>query len=815
MARTEKKSKLSQLKDELEQLKKAYEEEVRLRKKMESSLKEQSELYDNIIKTSPDTVIITDLSGNLLFTSENARTMFGVEDPAQVYGPSVLNYIDPAHHDRVRQAFQFRLAGKITGPREYMAVKADGTPFSIEVNGKIIHDQEGIARKMLYIVRDISERERAKEALVKSEERFRLATEQSRTMVWEIDDKGVFKYISPVVKDVCGYEPEELVGKKRFFDLHPEQTREKFIQATVERFTSERGFQNLESPILSKNGEIVWISTSGIPMVDSQGKLIGYMGANIDITKRKLAQESLERSENALNYAQEIVQMGSWEMDKLTQKITWSRNFCKMLGIPYGTIIRKESFNEKVHPDDLPVVCSNLERLKQGAASVSYDIRLKMPDNTWHWIHSNIVARHKDGRLLSLSGVNIDITDKKIRDDQLKKLSLAVEQSPVSIIITDQQAVVEYANFTLLSASGYAYDEVVGKSISLFSTKENSVSKYKMIREVMSSGKAWQGELLSKKKNGGSSWEHISINPVKNEKGEVTNYLIISKDISRIKMDEQKIHELNAHLEEEIRETREARQRAEESDRLKSAFLANMSHEIRTPLNAILGFTQILNAEDDISPKERKDYISIINQNSESLQQIISDVLDISKLETHQLVIKDKPFDVMQVLNELHTLFKQKLGSMGKEKVQLKVQKKAGPLWLNTDKIRLIQIFSNLLSNSAKFTNEGMIRFGISRVSDEWIELFVSDTGIGIKPEYRDTIFERFRQVDNSLTRVYGGVGLGLAIVKNLIGLMKGEITVKSVIGQGTTFTFSLPVVIHPQTKIGETGVLNGNAAGS
>jgi signal transduction histidine kinase len=280
-------------------------------------------------------------------------------------------------------------------------------------------------------------------------------------------------------------------------------------------------------------------------------------------------------------------------------------------------------------------------------------------------------------------------------------------------------------------------------------------------------------------------------------------------------MDEQKIHELNAHLEEEIRETREARQRAEESDRLKSAFLANMSHEIRTPLNAILGFTQILNAEDDISPKERKDYISIINQNSESLQQIISDVLDISKLETHQLVIKNKPFDVMQVLNELHTLFKQKLGSMGKEQVQLKMKKKAGPLWLNTDKIRLIQIFSNLLSNSAKFTNQGMIRFGISRVSDEWIELFVSDTGIGIKPEYLDTIFERFRQVDNSLTRVYGGVGLGLAIVKNLIGLMKGEIAVKSVIGQGTTFTFSLPVVIHPQTKISETGVLNGNAAGS
>jgi signal transduction histidine kinase len=243
-----------------------------------------------------------------------------------------------------------------------------------------------------------------------------------------------------------------------------------------------------------------------------------------------------------------------------------------------------------------------------------------------------------------------------------------------------------------------------------------------------------------------------------------------------------------------IADLEQAKNKAEESDRLKSTFLANMSHEIRTPLNTILGFSSILISEEEISSREREEYSSIINRSSENLLQIINDILDLSKLETGQLKIFKTQINVQTVLDELNMVFMKRLVEIGKVNIRLRMSAPHAPLFLNLDRVRFYQIFMNLLSNSIKFTEKGEIRYGISEVADDQVCFFVSDTGIGIEKGLQSTIFERFRQVNESNTRRHGGTGLGLSIVKNMVELMGGNITVDSEAGKGTTFRFTLPV---------------------
>jgi PAS domain S-box-containing protein len=238
----------------------------------------------------------------------------------------------------------------------------------------------------------------------------------------------------------------------------------------------------------------------------------------------------------------------------------------------------------------------------------------------------------------------------------------------------------------------------------------------------------------------------------------------------------------------------EAKEKAEESERLKSAFLANMSHEIRTPLNGILGFASLLE-QDDLETSKRSKFIHIINTNSRQLLQIINDILDFSKIEVGQLIIVESDVLLEDLIRELHALFSEQIENEGKLQLnfQLEGEAELSNLKVLTDGGRLKQILYNLLSNAIKFTNKGNITLGFQKPDDSNILFYVKDTGIGIPKEMHQQIFDRFRQVDDAHTRQFGGTGLGLAISKELIKLMKGEIWLESELGKGTVFYIKIP----------------------
>jgi signal transduction histidine kinase/ActR/RegA family two-component response regulator len=233
------------------------------------------------------------------------------------------------------------------------------------------------------------------------------------------------------------------------------------------------------------------------------------------------------------------------------------------------------------------------------------------------------------------------------------------------------------------------------------------------------------------------------------------------------------------------------REKAERSDKLKSAFLANMSHEIRTPMNSILGFSQLL--ETDITEEERKEYIKIINDSGIYLLQLIEDIIDISKIEAGQLEIFPKRFPIKELFDEMKAIFMQQLIKQGKENILIEYDLPDKDLLITTDKVRLKQILTNLLSNAVKFTEKGSITFGC-KVEKGTIRFFVKDTGTGIDPLFHKEIFERFMKVESrSPDKIYRGTGIGLSISKNLVTLLQGTIWVESVPGSGSTFYFTLP----------------------
>jgi len=247
----------------------------------------------------------------------------------------------------------------------------------------------------------------------------------------------------------------------------------------------------------------------------------------------------------------------------------------------------------------------------------------------------------------------------------------------------------------------------------------------------------------------------------------------------------------------EMEETRQrlilAKEKAEESDRLKTAFLANMSHEIRTPMNAIIGFSDLL-SEADLSQEDKDDFISKIKNAGRSLMTLINDIIDIAKIEAGQLKVSESTCDINQLLNELLGTFTEMKNISGKKGISLKLilPEDKSQLIATTDPMRLQQVLTNLLSNALKFTEFGSIEFGYTNTKDT-ISFFVKDSGIGILRSKQKLLFQRFSQLDPSTTRKYGGTGLGLAISKNLVDLLGGSIGMESNPGKGSLFYFTIP----------------------
>jgi PAS domain S-box-containing protein len=379
-----------------------------------------------------------------------------------------------------------------------------------------------------------------------------------------------------------------------------------------------------------------------------------------------------------------------------------------------------------------------------------------------------------------IGGISIEITRRREAEYKLRILSKAIRNSPVCVIITDPGGMIEYVNPAFVNSTGYSFAEVMGENTRIINSGRHEKQFFSDMWSVIKQGQDWQGEILNKKKDGSLFWELVNISSVKNNVGEITHFVAIKDNISKRK-----------HMEEELLR---AKEKAEDSDRLKSAFLANMSHEIRTPMNAIVGLSSLL-SDPELPLSERAGFSSIIQENSNVLLQLIDDIVDVSKIEAGQIKIRPAVCEINALLTEIHESYTLQIRNKG-DKVKLLLNKSLNgqKQYTITDSYRLRQVLTNLISNALKFTDQGTVEFGYSIKNENEIQFFVKDTGIGIPADKHDLIFDRFRQADDTSTRYHQGAGLGLSISKSLVELLGGRIWVESARGHGSSFYFTIPM---------------------
>ena len=393
-------------------------------------------------------------------------------------------------------------------------------------------------------------------------------------------------------------------------------------------------------------------------------------------------------------------------------------------------------------------------------------------------------------------GGDQDISQQKRERDELRKFALAVEQSPVSIVMTDLDGRIEYVNPAFTRVTGYTREEAIGQNPRILQSGETEAATYLDMWAHLTRGRQWQGILKNRRKSGELIWEEITIGPLVDAGGKTTHYIAVKDDVTRRREAELVLqdyqHNLEQMVEQRTRELQAALDSAKLAERSKDEFLANMSHEIRTPLNAIIGMAGL--ALRSVADPRQKNYFEKIHDSGEHLLGIINDILDLSRIVAGRMPLESEVFSLEGQICRMFNVIETRVREKG---LQLKLDIATDvPTYVVGDALRLNQVLMNLLGNALKFTVSGAIRLAVRKLTvdeESWLlEFSVSDTGIGMTREEIDRLFKPFSQADASITRKYGGTGLGLAISVNLVEMMGGTIAVDSTKGQGSTFRFTL-----------------------
>ena len=395
-----------------------------------------------------------------------------------------------------------------------------------------------------------------------------------------------------------------------------------------------------------------------------------------------------------------------------------------------------------------------------------------------------------------------DVSFLREKEETLYLYQMALEQSPNAVVITDEENRIVYVNRRFAHITGYSSDEVMGRDPGFLKSGSTPRSRYEQLWDTLKDGKIWTGEFYNRKKNGQFYWEKAVISPIRDRGEQTTHYLAIKEDVT-----------LQKAMEDELRRTREmadsnlaksqyymkqlekARREAELANQAKSEFLANMSHEIRTPLNGLMGMISLL--ELSSLNKEQMENLEVIRTCGDNLLNVINSVLDFSKIESGKLEMDNISFDFTDWLTKSMSVHHSQATRKGVKLLwmvdpQLPQQVSGDPKYLQ-------QILNNLVGNAIKFTDHGWVKVTVDQLVIEgerlWVEIRVSDTGMGIPKQEIPRLFDSFTQLDGSITRRFGGTGLGLSITRQLVELMGGTIDVKSTVGEGSEFSVSIPLL--------------------
>ena len=747
----------------------------------ENEIQENEFRYKTTLLSIGDGVITTDNRGMITFINPMAVQLTGWKEQEAIgrHVEDVFTIVSEENEEKIINPVDKILKEGLTKEmaNHTLLITRIGERVPISDSGAPVKDANGKITGVVLIFKDQTDERNLRNQLIESENLFHNLTEQSPMGIFRTRSDGYTTYVNPRWCEISGIASHEALGDGWLQGVHPEDKHS--LAEGWKQATNQQQRSTIEYRFIRPNGQQIWVLGVAVPELSPEGKPRGYIGTVIDITKRKLAEKELIQSHENFRRTMDESPLGMRIVTNNGQTSYVNSEFLALYGYTNEEEFNQTPVSSRYTEASLKQhIIRKKQRLKGIPVNPEYEIEIFNKNGA---IRNLSVLRKMifwNGHLQNLV-IYRDFTERKQAENRLQLLGRAIDQNPVSIVITDAEGHITYVNPKFSDVSGYSYDEVMGKNPSFLKSGYHQRKFYADLWSTILEGKEWHGEFLNKRKNGELYWESAVISSIIDNKGKITHFVEAKEDIT----EKKKI----------IADLQLAKEKAEESDRLKSAFLANMSHEIRTPLNAIMGFTHLLIEDEELDQGTKSEFFSILNQSAENLLQVINDILDLSKIETGQLQMHYSSFDVCADIQELYLMSNQQLLKWKKSHLDLNYEIPTSPIMIYADKVRVNQVFSNLLNNAIKFTNQGKICFGIQSITSRYISFFVSDTGIGISYDKQQDIFERFRQADDSSTRVYGGAGLGLSISKKLIEQMGGEISLKSEEGKGTTFTFTIP----------------------
>ncbi|HNI98587.1 MAG TPA: PAS domain S-box protein, partial [Leptospiraceae bacterium] len=608
-------------------------------------------------------------------------------------------------------------------------------------------------------------------------------------------DDFIFVNVNAQAEKELSFSRNDLIGK-RISDIFPIQKNAEYLDTYKKVFRTGITFE--EEYSTPDTGNLRWYYHQIYPISD------GVIIFNRDITDRKTAQQEkeaalhkLKESESRLKTYISRAPLGIFITDR-TGTYTYANDTAgRMLGYRNNELIgmkfsdiTPESFRKDAY-DYFALLFekgeisfeTNLLTKDQKEISVTLDA-VKLSDSEYMAYCRDVTELKK----MEKENQNIQQKLEAFFSQSLDGFFFMMLDEPVVWNSeTDREKLLEYAfshqkitrvNQAMLDQYRASADQFIGLTPEDFF--EHSIEEGKKIwRELFDRGKL-SVETKERKFDGTEMIIEGYYICLYDSDGKIAGHFGIQRDVTEKKNAEKELIS--------------AKEKAEESERLKTAFLANMSHEIRTPLSAIIGFSGLLAESDDLNAEEKKEFADIIKDSAAGLLTLINDILDISRLDTGLLELRSEKFALNSLLKEIRTVYRLQKDKSDKKDIEIIMEcglqdEKSTVI---CDRVRLHQIISNLMSNAMKFTEIGYIKFGYS-LKNGFLEFFVKDTGSGIPAEKQSIIFERFRQADEIHDRKYGGAGLGLSIVKGLVELFGGNIRLESVSGRGSIFYFTVP----------------------
>jgi PAS domain S-box-containing protein len=744
-------------------------------------------------------ILLEDLPGNIFIFDENGRISY-VNQPAcrllgydqkELLSMSVSDILKKSKREKGTIGINELIEAGKRSKNEFELVRKDPDTVNVRLDIKPLSDDTYIA-----YCTDITGYRKTEIALKKSVKNYRKFIENSVVGIFKTDIKGEILFVNDAALNMFNFKSrEELIGSSVLAHYLVPSKRESLI----EMLKKNKSLNDFNVEYVTKSGKKIVVSLNAV----LDGKEI--LGMFTDITEKVKAEkllielnEKLRKINDRIHFINEELKeshnrylslfnntgTATCLLDISGKILLCNSKFEELSGYVKGQIEGKLRWSDLTAEEDLER-CENIsnQRIKgTGNPPEEYEFKFidKFKNKKDVYIKIGLLPGSNEWIASLLDVTKRKETEKALIESEERFRSL-YESATIGIYRTTPDGQILMANQAAVRMLGYrSFNELAQRNLEQDGF-EPIYSRKDFRERIEREGKVIGLESTWLRKDGSRIHVRESAQAIRDSKGKIVYYDGTFEDITESKNYE---HQLKL-----------AKEKAEESDKLKSAFLANMSHEIRTPMNAILGFASLLKSK-KIDKKRKETYIDIINAKSRQLLQIISDIIDISKIEADQITIVNKNFSLNELINNLALYFKTLKKQENKPiEINLHCELPMGKSYVHSDNVRIEQILTNLLSNAYKFTEKGSIDIGYEIEDFKNIIFYVKDTGIGLTEFERNVIFDRFRQVSASFNRLYSGTGLGLSISKGLVDKLKGTIWVESEINKGSTFYFKVPYV--------------------